>query len=123
MPSEFLDIQSILLLTDVSVYVLLGLGVVALRLARPPRVNDVQEAFQLLDSSIAAAMPDLPRGYTWREALVEMKKKLQSEVDWTVVERGLAEYEAFRYGGEEMPREGKEEVVKLATRLRRRIIG
>jgi len=117
LPGE-LDLQLLLLFANISIYSVLGLGLIVLRIIRPPKVSDMREAFELLASSVDVAIPSLPAGYTWREALPEIKKKLKTE-DWTVIEQKLAEYELFRFGGGEMPREGKEAVARLAIRLRR----
>lgn len=104
------------------VFVLLGAGLVALRRIRPPVFQDVQGAFQDLDMSITKFVPDMPPGFSWREAMDRLKGT-GMKVDWSRMESSLAEYEAFRYGGSEMPKGGKEEVAKVSMEIRRRIIG
>jgi len=96
--------------------------VLALRGIRPPLVRDVQGAFQDLDKSIASFVPDMPAGFTWGEAVQKLKGD-GVKVDWPRIESGLAEYEAFRYGGGEMPKGSGDEVVKLSMKIRRRVVG
>jgi len=93
-----------------------------MRRIRPPVVNDIQGAFQDLDHSITKFIPDLSSGYTWREAMDRLKAA-GVKVDWPKMESSLANYEAFRYGGHEMPQGGEDEVVRLSMRIRRRIVG
>ena len=111
-----------LALLDVAVFALLGGAVIALRRIRTPVVRDVQEAFQDLGRSIEKFVPDLPPGFTWGEAVQRLKASGVS-ADWPKMESSLAGYEAFRYGGREMPKEGEDEVLKLSMKIRRRIIG
>ena len=97
-------------------------GLFALRSVRPPVIKDVGEAFQILDRTIERFVPDLPVGFTWGEAL-ERLKGYGVEVDWPRMESTLAGYEAFRYGGREMPQGIGEEAVLLSTQIRRKIVG
>lgn len=100
----------------------LALGLVALRSVRPPVVKDVRDAFQVLDRTIEKFVPDLPAGFTWGEA-IERLKGYGVETDWPRMESTLAGYEAFRYGGKELPPGTGEEAMVLSTRIRRRIVG
>jgi hypothetical protein len=102
--------------------VFLAAGVLALRRLRPPVINDIRTAFQVLDRSIERFVPEMPTGYTWSEA-VERLKSSGVKIDWARMESSLAEYEAFRYGGRSMPKNGKEEVVRLSMKIRGRIVG
>lgn len=97
-------------------------AMVALRRIRPPLVRDIQGAYQELDRSIARFVPDIPAGFTWDEAF-ERLKGAGVKVDWPKMESSLAAYEAFRYGGGEMPKGGEDEVVRLSMKIRRRIVG
>lgn len=103
-------------------FALLGVGLVTLRRIRPPIFHDVQGAFHDLDTSITKFMPDIPPGFSWREAM-EQLKGAGMKADWSRMESSLAEYEAFRYGESEMPEGGKEDVAKLSMEIRRRIVG
>ena len=98
------------------------LGFTAQRRARPPAVSNPLEAFQILDRSIEKFVPNLPVGFTWGEA-VERLKRSGVKLDWGRFETSLGEYEAFRYGGHQMTNGVEPEVVRLATMLRRNIVG
>ena len=98
------------------------LGFTALRRARPPAVSSPMEAFQVLGMSIEKFVPNLPVGFTWGEA-VERLKRSGVKLDWGKFETSLNEYEAFRYGGHQMPDEVEPEVIRLATTLRRNVVG
>lgn len=100
----------------------LTFGFFLMRRLRPPVVRDVREAYQVLDRTIERFVPDLPPGFTWGDAL-ERLKGYEIKVDWRRMESSLAEYEAFRYGGQDMPPGGGEEAVSLSTQIRRRIVG
>jgi hypothetical protein len=107
---------------DCGMLAMLVAAVLALRRIHPPAALDVQGAFQDLDRSIARFVPDMPAGFTWGEAFQRLKGA-GVKVDWQKMESSLAEYEAFRYGGHEMPKGGEDEVVRLSTKIRRRIVG
>jgi hypothetical protein len=98
------------------------LGFTVLRRARPPAVSNPLEAFQVLDRSIEKFVSNLPVGFTWGEA-VERLRDSGVKLDWGRFETSLNEYEAFRYGGHEMPNGVEPEVVRLATTLRRNVVG
>jgi hypothetical protein len=103
-------------------YILLIGGVLMTWLRRPPKVPSAKAAFELLERSIASNIQDMPGGYSWGEALA-LIKGLDITVDWGELEKNLADYEEFRYGGRDIPPERWSEVVKLALKLRRRKIG
>jgi hypothetical protein len=107
---------------DCAALALLGAAIFALRRIRPPAVADVQGAFQDLDRSIGRFVPDIPPGYTWGEAMDRLKGA-GVDVDWPRMESSLAGYEAFRYGGREMPKGTAEEAIVLSTQIRRKIVG
>ena len=103
-------------------FAFLAIAIIATRRIRPPSVQDLSGAFQDLDRSITKFVPDMPAGYTWGEA-VERLKGAGVKVDWSKMESSLAEYEAFRYGGRDVPKGGEDEVVRLSMKIRRRIVG
>jgi hypothetical protein len=107
---------------DVAVFAFVGLALFELRRIRPPAVPNIQAAFQDLDHSIERFVPDIPKGYTWEEA-VERLKGAGVDVDWKKMEGSLSDYEAFRYGQKPMPGAGKDEVVRLSMKIRRRVVG
>lgn len=80
------------------------------------------EAFQVLDRSIEKFVTSLPVGFTWGEA-VEQLKLSGMKLDWGKFEASLNEYEAFRYGGHQMRNGVEPEVIRLSTTLRRNVIG
>ena len=93
-----------------------------MRRIRPPAVRDMQGAFLDLDHSITRFVPDLPTGFTWGEAM-ERLKTAGVNVDWPKMDSSLERYEAYRYGGKELPQGGEEEVIRLSMKIRRRIVG
>ena len=107
---------------DGAAAVALLVGLLALRSVRPPVIKDVGEAFQILDRTIERFVPGLPIGFTWGEAM-ERLKGYGVEVDWPKMETTLAGYEAFRYGGREMPQGTGQEAILLSPQIRRKLIG
>ena len=122
MPAEPLTADDLLLVADLAIAAAAILGFTALRRARPPAMSNPLEAFQVLDRSIEKFVPNLPVGFTWGEA-VDRLKQSGVKLDWRRFETSLDEYEAFRYGGHLMPNGVEPEVVRLATTLRRKVVG
>ena len=122
MPAEPLSNDSMVALLDLALLALLALGFVSVRRLRPPSVRDVPAAFEALERSIGRFVPGLPPGYTWEEA-VEALKRSGVKIDWARIESSLADYEAFRYGGRSPPSAGKDYVVQLSMKIRRRVVG
>ena len=83
------------------------------------RTRDPAKSFGLLERSLQKAFPDLPQGFTWREAL-ERLESTDLQVDWSEVARALSQYEGWRYGEMVKPGEVEPEVVRLAKELSRR---
>jgi hypothetical protein len=81
--------------------------------------KDISEAFAALGAALKEAIPDIPPGFTWNEAVLR-SKALDLRVDWDRVGRAVRAYEARRYGGEETPGTDYSEVLVLARELRRR---
>jgi len=110
---------NLLVPVDILIYLSLILGVFeARRRAATPRVEDPVLAFALLEKSLLKAFPDLPAGFTLREAL-SLAERLRLKVDWGRVQLALERYEAFRYGGATLPEKVQEEVLRLAAILPR----
>ena len=80
------------------------------------RPKDPAKSFVLLENSLKKAFPDLPQGFTWREAL-EQLESTNLKVDWTEVTGALRQYEGWRYGEMVKPGEVDPEVVRLAKEL------
>jgi hypothetical protein len=82
------------------------------------RPKDPAKAFGLLERSLKKAFPDLPVGFTWREAL-ERLEETGLRVEWSEVTKALRQYEGWRYGAMVKPEEVNPEVVRLAKELSR----
>ena len=113
---DWMALADILLLTSA------GVGYASMRSTRPASTLDVRAAYDVLDRAIWRYVPELSVGYTWTEAFERLKES-GVRVDWNMMRERLAEYEAFRYGGKEAPQKGQEEVVSLAVKLRRGVVG
>ena len=119
MPLEDLLALNLLIPLDILVYLSLILGVFEMRRREAKqRVEDPLLAFALLEKSLQKAFPDLPAGFTLREAL-SFAERLRLKVDWGRVQLALERYEAFRYGGATLPEQVHEEVLRLAAILPR----
>ncbi|TLY15048.1 MAG: hypothetical protein E6K86_07045 [Thaumarchaeota archaeon] len=118
MPLDFLA-PNLLIPLDILIYLSLILGVFKARSREAtPRVEDPVLAFALLEKSLQKAFPDLPEGFTLREAL-SLAERLRLKVDWGRVQLALERYEAFRYGGATLPEKVQDEVLRLAAILPR----
>jgi hypothetical protein len=115
--SDPLAIASLVTL-DVAIY---GAGVAGLlrRRRAESHPRDSERAFSQLERSLGKAFPELPSGYTWREALQKVEG-LDLDVDWTEVAKALKQYEDWKYGSMVKPDEVNPEVVRLARELSRR---
>jgi len=103
---------------DVAIYCA-GLAGLILRRQVEFRPRDSEKAFAQLERSLSRAFPELPSGYTWREALLKVEA-LGLDVNWTEVVKALRQYEDWRYGAMVKPEEINPEVVRLARELSRR---
>jgi hypothetical protein len=83
-----------------------------------PRVATLAEAFQLLEYWLRRAYPDLPEGFTWREAL-ERAPKSDKRIDWQRLLSIIERYEAYRYGGSRLEDTDPGEVLRWAAVLAR----
>ena len=117
-----LSLEAWLALADVALLASAAFGYVLMRRTKPAASLDVKAAYGVLDRTIARYLPDLDQGYTWREAL-ERLKWAGVKADWDVMKQRLSEYEAYRYGGREAPTTGQEDVISLAAKLRRGVVG
>ena len=76
--------------------------------------SNLAEAFRDLEAALKAAVPDLPAGFTWEEAMARLKDR---EVDSRAIEDALQKYEEYRYGGLPLPDSDYKEVVRVANML------
>src|SRR2546426_11495478 len=99
MPLEDLLALNLLIPLDILVYLSLILGVFEMRRrAAKPRVEDPLLAFGLLEKAVEKASPDLPPGFTLREAL-SFAQRLRLEVGWGRVHLTQGRNRASRHGG------------------------
>ncbi|MDG7014181.1 MAG: hypothetical protein JRN11_02105 [Nitrososphaerota archaeon] len=121
MPIE-LSAAGMLLMVDAALVVAGAIGYVLMERTRPADPFDVKSAFAVLDRSITRYVPAIGEGFTWNEAFKQLKEA-GVEADWEKMEKHLSDYEAYRYGGREAPNNGQEDVISLALRLRRTLVG
>jgi len=102
-----------LLALNAALYV--PLVVAALR-RRRQKVNatNLADAFAGLEQALKEAVPGLPAGFTWEEAISRLRT---SGVQTKGMEDVLKRYEEYRYGGSPLPDLDFHEVVNLANKL------
>ncbi|MDA4134351.1 MAG: hypothetical protein OK441_02135, partial [Thaumarchaeota archaeon] len=87
---------------------------------RIPSPTDAAAAFRLLEDALRRSFPDLPYGFTLREGLARARLAHFS-LRWEDIDRTVAKYETFRYGGGPIPTLPQPEVMRLVKVLRRRL--
>jgi hypothetical protein len=102
-----------LLALNVALFVPLVLAVFRRRRHRV-KASNLADAFGGLELALKQAVPDLPAGFTWEEAVARLKS---SGVKTEGMEQALKGYEEFRYGGSPLPNLDFREVVKVANRI------
>jgi hypothetical protein len=102
-----------LLVVNIALYIPLLLAVVRRRRRRVSASN-LADAFNGLELALKEAVPDLPAGFTWEEAVARLKT---TGVQTKGMEEALKSYEEYRYGGEPLPDVDPREVVKVANML------
>jgi hypothetical protein len=96
---------------NIALYAPLVFAAVQRRRRRVAATNLV-EAFNGLELALKNAVPDLPAGFTWEEAV----DRLKASGVWTVeMEDALKGYEAYRYGGAPLPDIDFRAVVEVAN--------
>jgi len=103
-------------LLALNVVLYLPLVFAALRRRRTARVSasNLADAFNALELALKQALPDLPAGFTWEEAVARLGS---SGVRTEGMEGALRGYEEYRYGGLPLPDLDFGEVVKVADTL------
>ncbi len=104
-----------LLFANAALYALLILGIFK-RGGSGVEVSSVTEAFLLLEAALKKRFPDMPAGFTWREAMGRIRE-MNPQLDWKRLESVLKGYEAYRYGGFELSYTDPREVLRLASVL------
>jgi len=102
-----------LLALNVALYIPLVLAVFRRRRHRV-KASNLVDAFGGLELALKQAVPDLPAGFTWQEAVARLRS---SGVKTEGMEQALKGYEEFRYGGSPLPNLDFREVVKLANTI------
>jgi hypothetical protein len=102
-----------LLVVNVVFYAPLVFAVVRRR-AHKVSASNLADAFNGLELALKEAVPDLPAGFTWEEAIARLRS---SGVQTKGMEEALRSYEEYRYGGLPLPEFDFREVVKVANML------
>jgi hypothetical protein len=102
-----------LLVLNTLLYIPLVLSAVRRR-RRKVSASNLADAFDGLELALKEAVPDLPAGFTWEEAVARLRS---SGVQTAGMEDALRRYEEYRYGGLPLPDLDFREVVKLANML------
>ena len=76
--------------------------------------SSLSDAFKGLELALKEAVPDLPSGFTWEEAVARLRS---SGVHTEPMEGALKSYEAYRYGGAPLPDVDYREVVNVANMI------
>jgi hypothetical protein len=103
----------VMLAVNVVLYVALVLTVQS---GRGRRVNaeNLADAFKGLEVALKRAVPDLPEGFTWGDAVARLRS---AGIQTNGMEDALKGYEAYRYGGTPLPDVDFHEVVIVANIL------
>lgn len=90
--------------------------VLELRNRRARRVNarNLAEAFKGLEAALKRAVPDLPAGFTWGDALARLRS---AGLQTSGMETALKGYESYRYGTTPLPNVDYRDVVMVANML------
>lgn len=108
-----------LLALNVALYIPLVLAALRRR-RRKVTASNLADAFNRLELALREAVPGLPAGFTWEEAIARLRS---SGVRTEGVEGALKSYEGYRYGGLPLPDLDFREVVKVADMLGRTASG
>lgn len=84
------------------------------RRRRKVKASNLADAFGGLEAALKEAVPDLPAGFTWEEAVSRLKS---SGVKTEGMEEALRRYEEYRYGGLPLPELDFREVLRVANLL------
>jgi hypothetical protein len=107
------DLIVALLALNVVLYATLAIAILKRRMSRVSAKN-LAEAFRGLEIALRQAVPELPAGFTWGEAVARLRS---AGVQTNGMENALKGYEEYRYGGTPLPDLDFHEVVKVANML------
>lgn len=102
-----------LLALNIALYIPLIFAAMGRRRHRVKATN-LADAFSGLELALKEAVPDLPAGFTWEEAVSRLRS---SGVPTNGMENALKSYEEYRYGGVPLPDTDYNEVVRVANML------
>jgi len=108
-----------LLFVNIVIYVIFFVGLWKNWRRPVVKATTLRDAFELLESSIHKAFPDLPEGFTWGEAISRARGLELKKIDWYELERELRKYESQRYGGQVVTKFSIREILKLVMYLPR----
>jgi hypothetical protein len=103
----------VMLVVNVVLYAALAFTVLSGR-ARRVNAENLAEAFKGLEAALKQAVPDLPDGFTWGDAVARLRS---AGIQTSGMENALKGYEAYRYGGTPLPNVDYHEVVMIANIL------
>ena len=81
---------------------------------RKVTASNLADAFNGLELALKDAVPDLPAGFTWEEAIARLRS---SGIPTEGMEGALKSYEEYRYGGLPLPDLDFREVLKVANMI------
>jgi len=81
---------------------------------RRVKADNLAQAFEGLEMALKQALPDLPAGFTWGDAVARLTS---AGVQTNGMEAALEGYEDYRYGGTPLPNLDFHEVVMVANML------
>ena len=109
--------QLVMVFVLVALDIILYLQLVRTLLSRRTRrlnAENLAEAFEGLEAALKQAVPDLPAGFTWGDALARLKS---AGVQTDGMKNALKGYEDYRYGMTPLPNLDYREVVVVANML------
>ena len=110
----------VLIPVNIAVYASIAVGLIQGRRRRASmQPSGIDMAFRQVESAVKERFPDMPEGFTMREALSRVRS-LEPGLSWDQIEKSLEAYEAYRYGGAPYPSGERPELAELLRSLRRR---
>jgi hypothetical protein len=112
-----MDLDALIAL-NIIIYASLVFGLVVWRRGSAPVPTDTKALYKLLEATLGKAFPELPEGFTWREALRRAKKERRElGMKWESIDKSIRNYEAYRYGNAPLPDEAHPELLELIRAL------